>query len=135
MKKFILLLFIILLIVNANLLYASENFSERLEKITVCYSSIKIFLNGKEVQSFTEPFIYEGRAFIPVRQIAEMFNKEIRWDKDKRIIHINDNPQEKDLKIELDKLSLELLLKDEEIKKLKEEIRKLRSIIDMPGNP
>jgi hypothetical protein len=135
LKKFILLFFTILLIFNSNFLYADENLSEGLERITVYYSSIKIFYNGKEVELFDEPFIYKGKTFLPVRQITEIFNKEVRWDKDKRTIHINDNPQEKDMKIEMDKLSLELLLKDKEIKELTEEITKLRSIINVPNNP
>ena len=56
------------------------------EKISVIYDNIKILIDGKEYQptnakgETVEPFIYEGTTYLPVRAIANAFDKEVDWE-------------------------------------------------------
>lgn len=60
------------------------------KNITVLYRDIKIYINGTRVYPELEPFIYEGRTFVPLRFVAENFNKEVLWDESTKTIDIND---------------------------------------------
>lgn len=42
----------------------------------------KAYFNGKEIKSAT---IYDGRAYIPVRPIAESYGAKVEWDGDKTV--------------------------------------------------
>ena len=56
------------------------------ETISVIYDNIKILIDGKEYQStdvngnVVEPFIYNGTTYLPVRAIANAFDKEVDWE-------------------------------------------------------
>lgn len=56
------------------------------EAIKVTYNNIKIFIDGKEYQptdvngNVVEPFIYNGTTYLPVRAIANAFDKEVDWE-------------------------------------------------------
>lgn len=50
------------------------------QQIKVSYRDIKIVVDGKTVSSDTEPFIYGGRTFVPLRAISEALGKEVVWD-------------------------------------------------------
>ena len=50
------------------------------ENIQVSYNNIKIVVDGKELQTSREPFIYEGTTYLPVRAVAEAVGKEVAWD-------------------------------------------------------
>ncbi len=56
------------------------------ETISVIYDNIKILIDGKEYQptdangNIVEPFIYNGTTYLPVRAIANAFNKNVNWD-------------------------------------------------------
>lgn len=50
------------------------------QQIKVSYRNIKMVVDGKTVQSDTEPFIYEGRTFVPLRAISEALGKDVVWD-------------------------------------------------------
>lgn len=56
------------------------------ETITVIYDNIKILIDGKEYQptdvdgNVVEPFIYNGTTYLPVRAIANAFDKEVDWE-------------------------------------------------------
>lgn len=55
------------------------------ETINVMYDNIKILIDGKEYQptdangNTVEPFIYNGTTYLPVRAIANAFEKEVGW--------------------------------------------------------
>ncbi len=65
---------------------------ERFKSITVYYANIKILINGKLITPEVEPFTYQWRAFVPIRFIAEAFDKEVSWDDKTKTIKINDKP-------------------------------------------
>lgn len=56
------------------------------ETISVIYDNIKILIDGKEYQptdvngNKVEPFIYNGTTYLPVRAIANAFEKEVGWN-------------------------------------------------------
>jgi len=56
------------------------------ETINVVYDNIKILIDGKEYQpadangNSVEPFIYNGTTYLPVRAIANAFDKEVDWE-------------------------------------------------------
>jgi len=56
------------------------------ETINVIYDNIKILIDGKEYQpkdvngNVVEPFIYKGTTYLPVRAIANAFDKEVDWE-------------------------------------------------------
>ncbi len=56
------------------------------ETISVIYDNIKILIDGKEYQptdvngNVVEPFIYNGTTYLPVRAIANVFDKEVNWE-------------------------------------------------------
>ncbi len=56
------------------------------ETIHVVYDNIKILIDGKEYQptdvsgNAVEPFIYNGTTYLPVRAIANAFDKEVDWE-------------------------------------------------------
>jgi hypothetical protein len=61
--------------------------------ITVTYRNISIYVNGQKKIPDDEPFIYNGRTYVPLRFISEALNKEIKWDGTNNRIDINDKSQ------------------------------------------
>ena len=47
---------------------------------TINYNNIKIVLNGKAVQTENEPFIFDSRTYLPVRDVAEALGLNVDWD-------------------------------------------------------
>jgi len=62
--------------------------------IQVTYRQISIFVNGKQVSSEPEPFIYQGRTFVPLRTVGEAVNKSVEWDNAKNQVKITDKPKD-----------------------------------------
>ncbi len=56
------------------------------ETIKVTYDNIRILIDGKEYHptdvngNTVEPFIYNGTTYLPVRAIANAFDKEVDWE-------------------------------------------------------
>ena len=56
------------------------------ETINVIYDNIKILIDGKEYQptdvngDAVEPFIFNGTTYLPVRAIANAFDKKVDWE-------------------------------------------------------
>ena len=61
---------------------------EAYETISVIYNNIKIEIDGEELiakdanGAIVEPFIYNGTTYLPVRAIAEAFDKDVAWDEE-----------------------------------------------------
>jgi hypothetical protein len=64
--------------------------ADMLKNISVTYRNITIHVNGKVVPSEQEPFIYQGRTFVPLRTIGEALSKKVEWDNNKNQITISD---------------------------------------------
>lgn len=74
----------------------------RHSNIGVYFQDIKILYHGKEVairdenNALAEPFMYNGRAYIPIRGVAEAFGKTVDWDTSSKRAMIFDNDPEND---------------------------------------
>jgi len=90
MKKIKLVFAVFLSIIILGSVYVyGENIGK---SIQVTYRNISILVNGKIVPSEQEPFIYQGRTFVPLRTIGEAVNKTVEWDNAKNQINITDKP-------------------------------------------
>ena len=52
------------------------------------FNNIKIYLDGKKVETSSEPFIVDGVTYLPVRDIAEALDLEVSWDNKNNTIEI-----------------------------------------------
>lgn len=85
--KIVSAIFLSFVLFGSTLFVFGENI---LKNIQVTYRNITIHINGKIVPSEQEPFVYQGRAFVPLRTIGDAFNKKIEWDNAKNIINITE---------------------------------------------
>ncbi|MBB6215613.1 hypothetical protein HNQ80_001702 [Anaerosolibacter carboniphilus] len=75
------------------LLFSSTGYADQVKKtVDAWYSNIKIVANGTEVAMSEEPFIVNGRTYVPVSAIANIFNKDIQWNGAESKVIINDKP-------------------------------------------
>lgn len=63
------------LIITSSVAVFAENRS-----IQVFFNNIKISINGTNIETDTEPFIYNGRTYVPVRFIAENLNMDVKYN-------------------------------------------------------
>lgn len=74
-------LFISGLIVGSILFGSAMCFAAYGKKNVVAeYSNIKIVLDGGLVNSSTEPFMLDGRVYVPLRMVAEAMGKQVGWE-------------------------------------------------------
>lgn len=59
-----------------------------LKSIDVMYNNIKIAVDGKEVKTDSEPFIYEGRTYVPIRVVSEALGADIDWNDKTKTVEI-----------------------------------------------
>ena len=52
--------------------------------------SIYIYVNGVKLKTDVEPFIYNGRVFVPVRFISEALNQKVEWNAKNWIVYIGE---------------------------------------------
>ncbi len=48
--------------------------------IPVSYNNIKIVVDGKQLSTDKEPFIFDGTTYLPVRAVGEAVGKVVSWD-------------------------------------------------------
>ncbi len=77
-------------VITTILFTSSLVFAANTKTLTAVYNNIKIFINGKEVNTKNDqPFIVNGRTYVPARYIAEGLNANVDWDATNKIITIN----------------------------------------------
>jgi hypothetical protein len=76
-------------LVGALLFSTSLTFAEN-KTIDAFFNNIKIMINGQEVHADTEPFVYNARTYVPVRFIAEAFDKEVKFNESTNTVEITD---------------------------------------------
>lgn len=62
--------------------------------IDVIYNSINITINGEDQD--IDNFLYEGTTYVPLRDISDLFDKEVTWDSDTRTASVEDKESSKD---------------------------------------
>ena len=66
----------------------SVTFTANATPIDVAYDDVKIAVNLEEVKTDVEPFIYNGRTFLPIRPVAEAMGAYVEWDNETKTVHI-----------------------------------------------
>jgi hypothetical protein len=90
MKKVVMFILITLLVLSVvGIVYSSLSN----KTITITYRNISTYVNDQKKISDAEPFIYNGRTYVPLRFISEALNKEVKWDDKTSRIDINDKSQ------------------------------------------
>lgn len=60
------------------------------KNVQATYNNVKVKHNGYEVPTTTEPFIVNGTTYIPIRMMADVFNKNIDWDQATYTVSVTD---------------------------------------------
>jgi hypothetical protein len=101
-KKLVLILALCLIFSSLAL---STVYGESITKmIQVTYRNITLWANGKLIPSEQEPFVYEGRTFVPLRTIAEALDKEVNWDNAENKVLITDKASPRTMNIPIHSL-------------------------------
>jgi predicted secreted protein len=58
------------------------------KQIEVTYRDISIQMNGKPVVADQEPFIFDGRTFVPLRFVAQALGQNVTWDDSKSQVRV-----------------------------------------------
>ncbi len=61
------------------------------KQIEVTYRNIGIQVNGKEIESEQEPFLYQDRVYAPLRTIGEAVDKKVNWDNENNKVLIENS--------------------------------------------
>lgn len=61
--------------------------------IPVMFNNINIVVDGKELKTDKEPFIYEGTTYLPVRAVGEAVGKNVTWDAASKTVILGETEQ------------------------------------------
>ncbi len=89
------------------------------DEISVDRNSVKIFVNEKEIVS--DNFVYNGRTYIPLREVSEQINRYVYWDEKASCARIYGGINFETKKIgseEFNFNNIELLSEEEEVKEI-----------------
>jgi hypothetical protein len=86
-------------------------YAATLQQISVTYNDIKMSINGIILTPDVEPFVYQNRTFVPVRFIAEAFDKDIKYNEITDTVEITD----KIIEEEIENMDETLNIKPDEI--------------------
>ncbi|MCL2387585.1 MAG: stalk domain-containing protein [Defluviitaleaceae bacterium] len=60
------------------------------ETITVNFNNIRIAVNGQHVQTEFEPFVFQGRTYLPVRDVANAMGFDVTWEDATNTVHLTE---------------------------------------------
>ncbi len=89
------------------------------------YGTVRIIVDGENVTHKVEPFIVDGTTYIPLRVVAETFNKNVEWNPSTSTATITDDLTQVD-----DYYQSEILKRDVEIMSLKSKIKRLEDDLE-----
>jgi hypothetical protein len=76
-------------VVTFSIMYAVPFFARvSQETITVNFNNIRVAVNGTHIQTQHEPFIFEGRTYLPTRDIAEAVGFDVTWEDATNTVHL-----------------------------------------------
>ncbi len=96
--------------------------------INVSYQNIQIYVNGTTINipASEQPFIFNGRTFVPIRMVAEALKFNVEWLNDIKAVKITSAATDAAKDKEIENLKLQLAQKDQEIATLKNTIASLQ---------
>ncbi|WP_241078743.1 copper amine oxidase N-terminal domain-containing protein [Natranaerofaba carboxydovora] len=62
------------------------------ENLEVLYNNITIYVDGEKQNTEQEPFIHEGRTFVPLRFVSDALGEHLEWDGTEQNIYIGKRP-------------------------------------------
>ena len=60
--------------------------------IPVNYNNIKVVVDGQNLATSNEPFIYNGTTYLPVRAVSEAVGKKVTWDGNTNTVYLGEVP-------------------------------------------
>lgn len=75
-------------------------------QIDIKYANIQIIVNGKRLVYSLEPFLYQGKVFASLEDICDALGKRGKWDSEKNIFTIDDEPNETPPGGEIEKIGI-----------------------------
>ena len=60
--------------------------------ISATFRNIKIVVDGKQVSTSAEPFIYNGTTYLPIRAVGEAVGKEVTWNAGTNTVYLGEVP-------------------------------------------
>ncbi len=78
--------FALLLVFITGMAFAEASSGNK--EIEVAYRDISVLVDGSQISPDAEPFIYEGRTFVPIRFVAEALRENVTWDQEKYQVRI-----------------------------------------------
>lgn len=110
------------LVLTVGLLPSTTDAKVGSQNLKASYNNIKVLYNGGQVSTTIEPFIVNGTTYIPLRMMADVFNKNIAWNGTTYTINVSDKPDTN--------YESQLAAKDAQIKTLQDKIDSLNAKID-----
>lgn len=89
------------------------------------YKNITVYKNGILFNFSKEPFIVDGTTYVPLRDMAEMLDKEVTWDGTTYKIAVNDKPGQN-----VTELSQQIFSQQLTISQLESKIKSLESQLE-----
>lgn len=89
------------------------------------YGTVRIIVDGENVTHKVEPFVVDGTTYIPLRVVAETFNKNVEWNASTSTATITDDLTQVD-----DYYQTEILKRDVEIMNLRSQIERLEEELE-----
>lgn len=60
--------------------------------ISATFRNIKIVVDGRELTTSAEPFIYNGTTYLPIRAVGEAVGKEVTWNAGTSTVYLGEVP-------------------------------------------
>ncbi len=122
----------------ALMLFCHPVIAANMEKfVKISFKNISVYIGGKNVTPVDEPFMMNGKTYVPLRFVSESLGYEVKWDKNANKIEIvlpedkaqvqQVQPEEKTAPAEKDK-------KDRENDKKREYLNGLNYLLDVEKN-
>ncbi|MCL2371783.1 MAG: stalk domain-containing protein [Defluviitaleaceae bacterium] len=58
--------------------------------VTIYFNNISVAINGNQAQLENEPFVLNGRTYLPVRDIANLFGYNATWESETNTVHLTE---------------------------------------------
>ncbi|WFA08528.1 stalk domain-containing protein [Tissierella sp. Yu-01] len=106
--------------------FASSGFAANtVANLKATYRNITVYKNGMLFNFSKEPFIVDGTTYVPLRDMAEMVDKDVTWDGVSYKIGVNDKPGQNVVE-----LSQQIFNQQLTISQLEAKIKNLESQLD-----
>jgi len=60
------------------------------EDVRIYFNNIRVAINGNQAQLENEPFVLNGRTYLPLRDIASLFGYDATWESETNTVHLTE---------------------------------------------